>query len=68
MIYISYGDALTYTSQFTEETKEILEHLLLVISRAAQSIPDLMLHHVKVRIHLALVLLRMAVEPEKQRE
>ncbi|KAI0069697.1 hypothetical protein K474DRAFT_1670734 [Panus rudis PR-1116 ss-1] len=69
MLYVAYSDALVFTNQFTEDTKKMLERILVAVRKSTLSRKvDFTYVIFKTKLHLALVLQQMKVEDEKQRE
>ncbi|TCD69332.1 hypothetical protein EIP91_008088 [Steccherinum ochraceum] len=65
LIYTLYADALVFANRFDEHTKSILDGILETVEKSGSlKSPDTAM---QVKVHLALVLEQMDVEPERQK-
>ncbi|KAH8101077.1 hypothetical protein BXZ70DRAFT_107136 [Cristinia sonorae] len=69
LLYSMYSTALTFTKQFTEQTKTMLEGVLKAATHSALATnTDMKTVIVRAHMNLSLVLKQMNVEPVKQME
>lgn len=68
-MYFQYAVALTFTNQFTSETKKLLEDVLKAVTNSSlSSSMNFIAAIVQTHMCLSLVLKEMDVEPEQQKE